>query len=101
MFLPFIGFGQSGNFGEKTGCIHGDCVNGYGIKIYDIGAKYAGEFKDGKKDGKGTFTYPDGTVRKGKWINDVYQKPVTSNTTTWKPPVKAVCNRKSKIDIAD
>jgi len=40
-------------------------------------------------------------TKKGKWIDNVYQKPGTSNTSTWKPPVKGVCNRKSKIAIAD
>jgi hypothetical protein len=136
MFLPFIGFGQSGNFGEKTGCISGDCNNGYGTYIFSNGSKYVGEWrndkqhgqgtytwasgnkyvgewKDGKrngqgtqafsdgssyvgeykvgeKHGQGTYTFKSGKVRKGKWINGVYQTPV-----------KVVCNRKSKIAIAD
>ena len=117
MFLPFIGFGQSDIFGEKTGCISGDCTNGYGTYIFSNGSKYVGEwrndkqygqgtytwgkgewegdkyigeFKDGKKYGQGTYTFKSGEVRKGKWINGVYQTPV-----------KVECNRKSKIAIAD
>jgi len=164
MFLPFIGFGQSGDFGEKTGCISGNCGNGYGVYIWASGNKYegfwkndkrngqgtdtyflsgdkyvgewrngkkhgqgtyswgkgkwegdkyVGEWKDGKRNGQGTQTFSDGSsyvgeykvgekhgqgtytfksgeVRKGKWINGVYQTPV-----------KVECNRKSKIAIAD
>lgn len=101
MFLPFIGFGQSDIFGEKTGCISGDCVNGYGTYIFSNGSKYVGEFKNKWRHGQGTHTPVTGTVKRGEWINDKYQKPKTSNTNIWKPPVKAVCNRKSKIAIAD
>ena len=125
MFLPFIGFGQSGNFGEMTGCISGNCVNGQGKRIYNNGDYYEGNFKDGKRSGNGVYTFASGAyysgrflngnyhgegakynssgtlTKKGKWINDVYQTPKTSNTSTWKPPVKAVCNRKSKLAIAD
>jgi len=90
MFLPFIGFGQSGNFGEKTGCISGDCTNGYGTYIFSNGSKYVGEWRNDKQHGQGTYTFKSGEVRKGKWINGVYQTPV-----------KVVCNRKSKIAIAD
>ena len=93
MFLPFIGFGQSDIFGEKTGCISGDCVNGYGVYVWYSGNKYEGWWKNDQRHGQGTYTHDDGTVRKGKWINNVFQKP--------KPSKKAVCNRKSKLAIAD
>ena len=101
MFLPMFFFGQSGNFGEATGCISGNCVNGYGVYVWEDGQQYEGWWKNDKRNGQGTNTYASGRIKKGKWINDVYQKPKTSNTSTWKPPVKKVCNRKSKIDIAD
>jgi len=128
MFLPFIGFGQSGNFGEKTGnksgWIYGS-GNGQGKYKWQDGRSEEGNFKNSKLNGKGVFTYASGKyytgdflygkmhgqgimrnnkdfiLQKGKWINGVYQKPKTSNTSTWKPPVKAVCNRKSKIAIAE
>ena len=67
MFLPFIGFGQSGNFGEKTGCVSGDCVNGYGTHISSNGSKYVGEWKNDQRHGQGTYTYADGTIKKGLW----------------------------------
>ena len=49
--LPMIGFGQ------ETGCISGDCQNGYGTYTYSHGGKFVGEFKDAKRHGKGTFTW--------------------------------------------
>ena len=64
--LPIIGFGQ---------CISGDCENGYGTYMYSgewEGDKYVGEWKDGLKNGRGTYTYADGTVDKGLWKNDEF-----------------------------
>ena len=46
--VPLIGLGQ------QTGCISGDCVNGYGTYVSDNGDKYIGEWKNGKKHGFGT-----------------------------------------------
>ena len=125
MFLPMFFFGQSGNFGEKTGWIYGSDGNGKGKYVWENGDSYVGNYKDGKRNDNGTFTWASGNkyvgewkdgklhgqgamynsygtlTKKGKWINDVYQKPKTSNTNTWKPPVKKVCNRKSKLAIAE
>ena len=115
MFLPFIGFGQ---------CVSGDCQNGYGTftseegtykgywkdgKVHGNGLfkgssyTYDGYYRNGKKHGQGKKTYKSGKVEEGSWYYDEFQKPVRSNkvTTTWKPPVKSVCNRKSKITIAN
>ena len=99
--MPMFFFGQSGNFGKKTGCIAGNCENGYGVYVWKSGAKYEGYFRNKNKYGMGTYTSQSGKIYKGKWINNEYQKPKTSNTSNWQPPVKAVCNRKSKLAIAD
>ena len=65
--LPFIGFGQ---------CISGDCKNGQGTFTWAItnnyggwlnGNKYAGEWKDGERNGQGTFTWADGGEYVGEW----------------------------------
>ena len=58
---------------DKTGCILGDCENGYGTFIWPSGNKYVGEWKDGKKHGQGTYTYADGTIEKGLWENDEFK----------------------------
>jgi hypothetical protein len=33
-----------------------------------------GEFKDGKYNGQGTLTYPDGRVERGIWKNNEIEK---------------------------
>jgi len=56
-------------------CIKGDCTNGYGTFTWKSGEfagdRYVGEFKDGKPHGQGTYTYADGTVKKGIWEKGV------------------------------
>ncbi len=44
-------------------------TNCFGTLTFPDGAKYAGEFKDGKPHGKGTVTLVDGRVLKGIWSN--------------------------------
>jgi hypothetical protein len=37
---------------------------------YPSGEKYEGEFRDDKRHGQGTMTYPDGGYKTGKWQDD-------------------------------
>ena len=46
-------------------CIEGDCNNGYGIYTSADGDKYIGEWKDGKENGQGTYTW----VSENTWFN--------------------------------
>ena len=46
-------------------CIKGDCNNGYGTYTYKNGSKYVGEWKDGKENGQGTYTWVSGNT----WLN--------------------------------
>jgi len=79
LFSPILSFGQF-----DVGCILGDCKNGYGIYVWkytkesvkiepeifcydDDGENYAGEFKDGKRNGTGTYTYRTGAKYVGQW----------------------------------
>ena len=41
--------------------------NGQGTYTYPDGAKYVGEFRDGKRNGQGTFTFPDGSKYVGEF----------------------------------
>jgi hypothetical protein len=45
-------------------CINGDCVNGFGEKIYSDSSRFVGTFEKGAKI-NGTFFYPNGDVYKG------------------------------------
>lgn len=48
-------------------CIEGDCINGRGTFLYASGAKYTGDFKNGKIDGTGVLEYTDGRKYIGEW----------------------------------
>jgi hypothetical protein len=71
---------QSNN--EKTtGCISGDCENGFGVFIWSNGSKYDGAFKSGYYDGQGTMTHPDGTVQSGRWVYGEFMEESGSEAT--------------------
>ena len=39
---------------------------------YSNGDKFVGEYKDGERNGQGTYTFLDGTVYEGEWKNGEY-----------------------------
>lgn len=43
--------------GAKTGCVFGNCENGFGHYIFENGDIYIGEFKNNQQHGEGTFTW--------------------------------------------
>ena len=53
--------------GKYDGEIENGKPNGQGTYTHPNGEKYVGEFKDGKKDGQGTFTFTDGKKYVGSW----------------------------------
>ena len=44
--------------------------NCFGTFTFASGNKYVGEFKNGKYNGQGTYTYADGTIESGIWEDD-------------------------------
>ncbi|MEY4934615.1 MAG: hypothetical protein RIS64_974 [Bacteroidota bacterium] len=51
-------------------CLSGDCVNGHGTyHSVKRGWKYAGQFKNGKPDGKGKMIFNDGRYYEGEFMN--------------------------------
>lgn len=50
-------------------CIQGDCRNGTGIYLFPSGAKYIGQFEEGKMEGIGSCYYSDGSKYQGEWVN--------------------------------
>ncbi|HQU59254.1 MAG TPA: caspase family protein [Saprospiraceae bacterium] len=50
-------------------CTSGDCINGQGACIYPSGARYEGQFREGKPNGKGTLSFSDGREYIGDWKN--------------------------------
>ena len=41
-------------------CVKGNCKNGTGTYQYDSGARYVGEFRNGKIHGEGTLFFSNG-----------------------------------------
>jgi hypothetical protein len=67
LFLaPFICFSQN------TGCVSGSCENGSGTYVYSNGYRFEGDFVNGKREGRGLLTEPDGGTYDGMWSNDEF-----------------------------
>jgi hypothetical protein len=79
---------------KKTGCIKGDCKNGYGTYTYPDGEKYVGHFKNGKQNGYGTYTYPDGIKYVGNNKDDEWSG---YGTMTWPNGHKYAGNYKGSL----
>ncbi len=47
--------------------------NGQGTYTYASGHKYVGEFKDDKRNGEGTFTFASSRIYEGIWKDDEFQ----------------------------
>lgn len=52
-----------------AGCVKGDCMNGYGVFIYDDGARYEGDFLAGKPHGRGILQFANGNKYLGHWVD--------------------------------
>lgn len=61
--LPFLAGAQ------KSKCLKGNCVNGYGEALTAQGAKYIGYFRDGRFHGKGIMKFVEGHEYRGDWDN--------------------------------
>ena len=73
-FLFALGFVATTVFADDAGCIQGNCEDGFGEFAYagDLaGAHYEGDWKDGKRHGKGVFESADGDRYQGAWRGDV------------------------------
>ena len=66
--LEWKGFGDKESHPIYKGDVENGKPNGLGVIINTNKGKYVGEWKDGKKQGQGTFTYG-----KGKWEGDKYE----------------------------
>jgi hypothetical protein len=54
---------------STTGCISGDCNNGYGIYKHANGEMYEGFFKNGKYNGYGIYAWTNGATYAGEWTD--------------------------------
>ncbi len=54
---------------SSTGCIEGNCENGYGLYVWPNGNRYEGDWVDGKTHGKGVHTWASGNRYEGDWVD--------------------------------
>lgn len=86
-------------------CISGNCISGTGTYVYPSGAKYIGDFKEGKMNGWGMCHYSDGSIYKGEWLNGYPNgkgKKVLANKKEWAGLWKkgrALDSRGNTVDI--
>lgn len=71
-FLPYL----------SAQCLKGDCYNGKGTYLYPSGAKYIGQFRNGKIHGQGILYFSNGNKYVGDWkynYREGYGRLVFSN----------------------
>ncbi|GAB0058758.1 hypothetical protein SIID45300_03115 [Candidatus Magnetaquicoccaceae bacterium FCR-1] len=64
--------GKPGETSQPTrliGCVEGNCQNGTGTFVHDDGARYIGQWRNGKKHGPGEFRFSTGGGYRGTWQN--------------------------------
>jgi hypothetical protein len=64
---------NSPSFSQEEGCISGDCLNGKGVIVYSAGEKYEGEFKNGKRHGKGVYTWTQGEMKGSRYEGEYFE----------------------------
>lgn len=68
-------------------CIKGNCKDGRGTYVYASGAKYKGQFRNGKIHGEGVLYFTNGNKYIGRWENQYRQgkgKLIFSNGDVYK-----------------
>ena len=59
----------SDEYWPSTGCVYGDCDNGFGRYNWQNGESYEGELKNNLFDGFGIYSKLDGSSYAGQWSN--------------------------------
>ncbi len=63
---------QKQNTKKTTGCISGNCKDGYGVYVFESKERYEGEFLNNNFSGKGKYTWTNGATYDGGWKNGKY-----------------------------
>ena len=53
----------------QSQCIKGNCYSGQGTYVYPSGARYSGNFRNGKIHGDGILYFSNGNKYVGQWVN--------------------------------
>ena len=69
--LPIMSFLMvSTVYSDDDKCISGNCLNGDGTMLFSDGSKYTGQWKNGKKHGKGREIRFNGGIVTGYYADD-------------------------------
>lgn len=77
-FIAFAGYAYADSYPydrSSTGCIKGDCINGFGVYVYPDDDIYEGSWREGKQHGQGTFfivdsePWVDAHKLTGQWVD--------------------------------
>ena len=60
LLLLFIVSFSAYIFSQSTGCVYGDCSDGYGKYVWESGDIYIGNWQNGNTNGDGTYTFNSG-----------------------------------------
>jgi len=86
LFFCNLGWTES-SLPECKGSNYEKWTNCQGIEEWDNGRKYVGEWKDGKRHGKGIMTHPEGAQYIGQWKEGV---PNGEGIETWPNGIKYI-----------
>jgi hypothetical protein len=67
----WMGFGEKDTHPKYQGQVKDGKPNGLGSLTYPDGSKYVGEYKDGKRHGQGTSTWSDGRKYVGEYKDGI------------------------------
>lgn len=71
LIIPLLLLVFSANAQYKSSCMTGDCIDDYGVKVWQNGERYEGWFKNGMRDGYGYMKYEDGNKYIGDWSENL------------------------------
>lgn len=71
IIIPLLLFVFMANAQHNSSCMTGDCMEGYGVKVWQDGERYEGWFKNGMRDGYGDMKYNDGNRYIGDWSENL------------------------------
>lgn len=67
LFFALLGLGVLPTVAAQFTCIKGDCISGHGACVFPSGARFEGDFKDGKIHGLGVLYFANGNTYIGHW----------------------------------
>ena len=76
LFALCVLFNANSVFGSaNSGCVSGNCIDGFGEYRYRSGDSYTGFWKSGIRYGRGTYRFADGSSFVGSYANDQRHGP--------------------------